>query len=192
MFLHNLLNLILVFLSAELLQGEHNVLSAELAASVRVKAVEDGLQTWDTILPVEALGVDSGAKEVVVVDHLISIVVHLVDDCLQLSLALLVVLELFDGLAELLLADHAVPVLVNLLELLLQQIDLLTSHCLDDEIKRSLLQDGLSFERAEPLQCFLHLLSLLFGILFSEDQIFFQIGVFEALSGRESLLRIHL
>lgn len=144
-------------LSTKLLQSEDNVLWAELAVGVGVEAVEHSLQTLDSAFPVEELlGVDGGRQKLVVVDAVVRVVVHFLNDCFQLGRVHLVMLVLFDGRVELTFLDHAVSVLVNCLELQLQVVDALLRHRLHDHVHRSLPEKGLALERFKPLESFLH------------------------------------
>ena len=99
----------------------------------------------------EVADVDGGRKELGVVDHFVSVVVHLSDDVVDF-LATDVHASLEKNLLQLIRFNETCTIYINLLEGSTQLLYLLLASRLDEQVHSGLLERGNAFEAAKSLQ----------------------------------------
>jgi len=146
--LHDLVELVLGDLVADLVHGSYDVLLRDAARSVSVKLTENGLEL---VVVEERLHVERCNQELRVVYFLVPEVVNLVDDLLDLVIGDVDV-ALLNCQLQFVGVDQACAVLVDLLEVLSQGFDAVLVCHLHQHVHRRLLQLRHSAERLKALQ----------------------------------------
>lgn len=141
-------DLLLTDTFSKLLHGQHNVFLCNFARRIRVKLVENRIQAR---LSEELLTVNGGSQELTIVDQVVVMVVHFVNQLLNLCVAHFDLLSL-QHFVELLHSDQSSAVFVDGLELDSQVFDLLICRSFDQHVHRGFLEHGDSFEAAKALE----------------------------------------
>lgn len=186
MLLENRLDFFVGDFSAELAEGVFDVLGSDFAGTVDIKGLENGLES---LLSKVFLHVDRCRHELGVVDLVVAVEVHLMDDSIDF-LGTQVQIRFFYGVGQLLLSYVAAFVLVQLFEFLLESRQVFLIQVLGQKVDRGPLQKrfalevlqfahGLNRERlAIPMVVFMSMLGL------------FDPRVLDCLQDRDSLFRV--
>ena len=145
---HDLVDVFLRNIAPNFVHGSNNVGLGDVAAAIGVEGLEDRLQL---VVVHEAADVERRHQELGVVDLLVSKVVNLVDDLLDLLIVDLKI-RLLDGGFQLLRVDQPRLVGVDNAELVHERLDLpLVSH-LDHHSHSGSLQLALAAEVLKPVE----------------------------------------